>query len=104
MDNQIRKFDQIDSLRGIAALMVVVAHALSFGDTKLFPVFPLSILGQGVRGVQLFYIISAFTLFYTFDLRKDENQAVFKFYLRRFFRIAPLFYTAIVINLAYRHV
>ena len=103
MDNQIRKFDQIDSLRGIAALMVVVAHALNFGDNKLFPILPRSILSQGIRGVHLFYIISAFTLFYTFDLRKNENKAILKFYLRRFFRIAPLFYTAIVINLAYRH-
>lgn len=48
-------------------------------------------------GVQLFYVVSAFTLFLSFIRRKETELAVNRnFYIRRFFRIAPMYYLAIV--------
>lgn len=96
MNEAAPKFVQIDSLRGIAALLVILVHANSFGDVEHFPAFLGKFISQGARGVQLFYIISAFTLFYTFDLRKQDPHLFRNFLIRRFSRIAPLYYLAIV--------
>lgn len=66
-------------------------HAgLTIVPDQFRPLHVLLYVGQ--RGVQLFYLVSAFTLFYTLDIRANELHPVRNFYLRRFFRIAPLFY------------
>lgn len=53
-------------------------------------------MSQGARGVQLFFITSALTLSLSWNLRRtQETSSVRNFYLRRFFRIAPMFYVAI---------
>jgi peptidoglycan/LPS O-acetylase OafA/YrhL len=45
-------------------------------------------------GVPLFFIISAISLTISFEERKESKL---KFYIRRFFRIAPMYYFAIVL-------
>ena len=56
---------------------------------------------SGVRGVQLFYIASAITLCMSWHARrKDEAFPIRNYFLRRFLRIAPLFYVAIIAYLA----
>ncbi len=54
----------------------------------------------GQRGVQLFYVLSAFTLCLSLDSRKQESYELSNYFLRRFFRVAPMFYLAICANLA----
>ena len=86
----------LDALRGIAILGVFVVHAalltqqanrsLMFGFT-------------GQRGVQLFYVISSFTLCLSLDVERREHYPLSNYFLRRFFRIAPLFYAVIIVNL-----
>lgn len=54
------------------------------------------LMAAGARGVQLFYIASALTLCSSWDFRATrERHPVRNFYLRRLFRIAPMFYIAI---------
>ena len=49
---------------------------------------------QGHEGVELFFLISALTLFFSLDSRRrSERRPTLNFFIRRFFRIAPLFYT-----------
>ncbi len=55
--------------------------------------------GFGRLGIQLFYFISAVTMCYTWTLRQGETNPIRKFYIRRTFRIAPLFWIAIPIYL-----
>jgi exopolysaccharide production protein ExoZ len=50
----------------------------------------------GNMGVQLFFLISAVTMCHMWDQRRDEPARTGKFYIRRFFRIAPLFWCAII--------
>ena len=47
----------------------------------------------GARGVQLFFVVSAFSLLLSWHSRGDSALA---FYVRRFFRIAPMFWLALV--------
>ncbi|MGY4468378.1 peptidoglycan/LPS O-acetylase OafA/YrhL [Bradyrhizobium sp. LB9.1b] len=84
----VSKFDFVDSLRGVAVLLVVLAHT---------PVpDQVSTLNQiGSYGVQLFFIVSAFTLFLSLASRASRDaRPVLFFFVRRFFRIAPTFYLA----------
>jgi peptidoglycan/LPS O-acetylase OafA/YrhL len=71
--------------------MVIAVHAATaFPD---LPHWLAQILTQGARGVQLFFVTSALTLSMSWVAR-NENAA--DFYTRRLFRIAPMFWIAIV--------
>ena len=87
--------DFIDSLRGIAALTIVIYH-LSFLQ---LPIILEEHILLARSSLILFFIISSFTLYYSLDNKRDEVKRFQKFYLRRFFRIAPLFYTMIIFYL-----
>ncbi len=83
----------IDALRGWAAFYVVCYHLALLPNPDLaVPAWLTPIVMAGGTGVSLFFVVSAFTMCYTMRLRKDEPHLVRHFYLRRFFRIAPLFY------------
>lgn len=93
--SQLRKYDFIDALRGWAIIGVVMVHASLMAQ----PSSPLlaTIAGQGQRGVQLFFVASALTLFLSLRGRgRQETRPIRNYFIRRFFRIAPLFYVAIV--------
>ena len=94
-----RKMDRVrlpglDALRGYAAVMVLMLHA-----TKIFPItLPYSwniFLAYCTYGVPLFFVISAFSLAYGYSF-KTIGKWKFDFAVKRFFRIAPLFYTMLL--------
>jgi peptidoglycan/LPS O-acetylase OafA/YrhL len=67
--------------------------------TGIYPIqiIPERFIGLTLAGIPLFLILSAFTLYSSLDNRAGEKRKFFKFYLRRFFRIAPLFYLLLII-------
>ncbi|HNX68365.1 MAG TPA: acyltransferase [Candidatus Omnitrophota bacterium] len=89
---EFRQFDFIDALRGWAFLLVLLVHT----DQRIPFANAVSEWTQAVRfGVQLFFVVSAFTLFYSFHVRKEKGDGhVRAFFIRRFFRIAPMFWAA----------
>ena len=90
------KLKYIDALRGVAIIMVIIVHTSQYGKSLYNSTIGL-VLGQGARGVQLFYMASAFTLLLSYNYRKGkEKQATRNFFIRRFFRIAPMYYLGIV--------
>lgn len=93
------RLDFIDALRGLAATMVIWFHSVQQAKGNL-PGWIHEINLQGARGVQLFYLISAYTLFLTLSTRREKGDTSnFGFFVRRFFRIAPLFYCALIFYL-----
>lgn len=87
------KLDYIDALRGIAALSIVIYHVYGIaGSAYPLYIIPDRFIGLALTGIPLFFIISAFTLYLSLDKKEKEKKKFLKFYLRRFFRIAPLFY------------
>jgi peptidoglycan/LPS O-acetylase OafA/YrhL len=93
------RFEYIDVLRSFAILGVLFVHTgltLKIDRTLVFPNWFLTSIDNGARGVQLFYIISAFTIIYTYIKHSvKEKYHISNFYIRRFFRIAPMYYIAI---------
>jgi peptidoglycan/LPS O-acetylase OafA/YrhL len=94
----LKRYDYIDALRGIAIIGVLFAHTGLYSNI-IYPSWlqNLAEINLGPRGVQLFYLVSAFTLCLSFSKRKTfEKHGTINFYIRRFFRIAPLFYLSII--------
>ncbi|GAB3561697.1 acyltransferase [Spirosoma luteolum] len=92
----MKKLAFIDALRGLAILCVLMIHTDQYGTTSVARL-PQLVIAQGMRGVQLFFLVSAFTLFYSFRHRSSADaKPIRNFYIRRFFRIAPLYYLGIV--------
>lgn len=90
------KYSYIDALRGIAVIGVLMVHCTAFGRHEPFTNNISFIFAHGSMGVQLFFIASAFTLFLSFSKRSEiEKYPKFNFFIRRFFRIAPMFYIGI---------
>jgi peptidoglycan/LPS O-acetylase OafA/YrhL len=87
------KYDFIDALRGYAVMLVITSHI-----GRVFPQLPYPVTRQtefGWYGVQLFFLMSCVTLLLSWrgDEQKGRANAA-DFLLRRFFRIAPLYYLA----------
>lgn len=94
-------FPNLNSFRGIAALMVVFSHieyqkpGLNF--TPLYSIYIQSAIGA--IGVTCFFVLSGFLI--TWLLLSEGNRKgkidIRKFYLRRVFRIWPLFFLVLII-------
>lgn len=90
--NAIKKYAYIDAVRGIAASGVILHHT----PRAYLSDHINSFLTLGAGGVPLFFILSAFTLFLSFERRSaTESHPTRNFFIRRFFRIAPLLYLLI---------
>lgn len=86
---------QLDGLRGVAILLVISLHYLNDSERGAFGSF-LYRFGCAFRlgwsGVDLFFVLSGFLIGgILLDARRAENYFS-AFYVRRFFRIIPLFY------------
>lgn len=92
MAQEIRKFAYIDAVRAIAILMVIALHASQHVEGSSL-VAKSALFGQ--LGVQLFFVASALTLCLSAESRKDEPNGLRNFYIRRLFRIAPVYYLGI---------
>ncbi len=96
---ETNRLSWIDSLRGYAIFAVLAYHVYQ-ALPGLNPNWTL-ILDFGSMGVQLFFMVSAFTIFMTLDQARDQGKLSFiSFYIRRVFRIMPLFYFALAIGIA----
>jgi peptidoglycan/LPS O-acetylase OafA/YrhL len=98
---EVKKYNYIDALRGIAVLGTLMVHCSIYehGKNNYGDIFK-RITFSGSNGVQLFFLMSAFTLFMSYYQKKGkEKNTKLNFFIRRFFRIAPLFYVAIVMYL-----
>jgi peptidoglycan/LPS O-acetylase OafA/YrhL len=88
----------IDALRGLAILMVLANHVALQVTGLSSGVRMLASFGQ--MGVQLFFVASAYTLCLSWQQRRGSERApLLSFLLRRFFRIAPLYWFAIALFL-----
>jgi len=86
-------FPVIEALRGIAAVGVVIDHAWALADGSSAFGFGL-VQGLGTWGVDVFFLLSGYLLCDYF-WRKDRRPSIREFYVRRFFRIAPLYYVVV---------
>lgn len=87
-----KKIPQLDAVRGIAILVVMLHNSIS-----KYPSLPLqSVFSKGWMGVDLFFVLSGF-LITGILVDAKESEGYFKnFYARRCLRIWPLYYSVLV--------
>ncbi|CFQ33729.1 acyltransferase family protein [Yersinia aleksiciae] len=85
------RIEYLDSLRGIAALMVVTSHFLE--RTPLRDSWFLSHFNLGQFGVVIFFILSGMLIPYSLN---DSEQAIKKFMISRLFRLYPAYWLSVL--------
>lgn len=108
------KYNSIDGLRGVSAIFVFMSHSLLswryffvdggwinntpllIFDKNINENFAIGFLTFGGMGVSFFFMITGF-LFFDQLLKSKGKINVKNFFIKRFFRIAPLYYTVIVL-------
>lgn len=95
MEMKLRKLLTIQALRGIAAVMIVIVHALheAWQGKPWYP-FP--------AGVDIFFVISGFIMVYTSQTWFGTKDGWKHFLPRRLIRIVPLYwlYTTLMVAVA----
>lgn len=88
---------ELDSLRGLAALVVVLYHYIDrYAETIGHVTEPLFWIPWGDNGVQLFFIISGFVIFMTLN----RTRRPLDFVVSRFARLYPAYWAALVLTVA----
>jgi peptidoglycan/LPS O-acetylase OafA/YrhL len=81
----------VHGLRGIAALAVVLYHLVHLAKIAAPDAFGFIASDFG-KGVHLFFVVSAFSLMYSTESTLHRQSWAVEYFVKRFFRIAPLFY------------
>lgn len=87
----MKYYKQLDSLRGIAVLLVLLAHYLSQQHVvnRLLP--------NGFIGVTLFFVLSGFLITGILLTKARTLYSIKNFYIRRSLRIFPAYYLLMII-------
>ncbi|UQY44882.1 acyltransferase family protein [Mixta hanseatica] len=91
---------ELEGLRGFASLWVLLGHA------SLLVHCAIPIVSMPSIGVDLFILLSGYLMAKNYIERQEKEpwnsaSTVKKFWIRRFFRIAPLYYLLLIIAVAY---
>ena len=79
------RYEILDGLRGVAALMVIVFHCFE----TYIPVFGTQIVNHGYLAVDFFFVLSGFVIGYAYDDRWDK-MTTWGFFKRRLTRLHPM--------------
>jgi peptidoglycan/LPS O-acetylase OafA/YrhL len=96
---QGRRIAAIDSMRGVASLMVACHHfngALA-GDLAWLPVAGRHLLHEGALGVQIFFVLSGYVIALSTEKLEPCLSNVGRFVLRRGTRLDPPYLVSIVL-------
>ena len=101
MYKSITHFKGLNTLRFLAASLVVLHHSATIGRKyELFDIEWFSLFRGGENAVRFFFVLSGFLI--TYLLLKERNQtktiSIKSFYLRRIKRIWPLYFLLIFIG------
>lgn len=92
------RLDGIESLRAYAAVSIIFFHLIGSGGVSV-PDSISFIKTHFGFGVPLFFVVSGFSLAYGYWGRLSNEGQLYPYFLRRFARIAPLFYAVLIFQL-----
>ncbi|KPC50457.1 acyltransferase family protein [Amantichitinum ursilacus] len=80
------RYAELESLRGIAALLVVLFHIPAWNSQ----LHELAIIRNGALMVQLFFVLSGFVIYTAYGQKLNDLNAVLKFQFLRLGRLYPV--------------
>ena len=89
------RYEILDGLRGVAALMVIIFHCFE----TYIPVFGTQIVNHGYLAVDFFFILSGFVIGYAYDDRWDK-MTTWGFFKRRLTRLHPMVIAGMVVGVS----
>ena len=89
------RYEVLDGLRGVAALMVIVFHCFE----TYVPNFGTQIVNHGYLGVDFFFALSGFVIGYAYDDRWDR-MTTWGYFKRRLTRLHPMVIAGTVVGAA----
>ena len=95
-----RHLSNIQILRGIAAVMVLVYHIGNELSDRGFPVAVPDAVGAGSAGVDIFFVVSGFIMVHSTAAAFAKPGAPLLFLLRRIVRLLPLYWIVTTYGLA----
>lgn len=87
------RYEILDGLRGVAAIMVLVFHCFE----TYIPKIGTQIINHGYLGVDFFFVLSGFVIGYAYDDRWDK-MTTWGFFKRRIVRLHPMLVAGTVIG------
>ena len=92
---KVRYLEGLNALRFFAAFFVIISHAnISIYKLELAKNSELAVLNRGADAVDFFFTLSGFLISYLLitELNVTKNISIKNFYLRRVYRIWPLYF------------
>ena len=95
-----KRFEGLVGLRGIGATMIIAYHMYVLNGYVGTNTFLDRTVGIGGVFVTLFFILSSFSLMCGYAEKIRQNDFEWgQFYKNRFIKLAPTFYTALILHL-----
>jgi len=94
-ETQKERFLVLDALRGIASILVVLYHYTTrYQELYCNSCKPFIEVKYGGYGVELFFILSGFVIFYSVE----KKTSLVSFFYSRFFRLFPVYWSAMLVT------
>ena len=91
------RYEILDGLRGVAALIVLAFHLLEVASRETMLT---DYIGHGYLAVDFFFILSGFVIGYAYDDRWDR-MSLWSFFKRRLIRLHPMIVFSTVVGVAF---
>jgi len=89
------RYELLDGLRGVAALMVILYHI-----GECFATSPITqTINHGYLAVDFFFVLSGFVIGYAYDNQWQRGMTAGAFLLRRIIRLQPMVVAGVVLGL-----
>ncbi|MEE9321322.1 MAG: acyltransferase [Granulosicoccus sp.] len=89
------KFLYLESLRGIAALFVVMHHSSPISYSSILGNNPFFVNGDFL--VDFFFVLSGFVIAFSYSDRITDGASISRFTKKRFFRLYPLHFLTLLL-------
>ncbi len=93
----MKRIEGVDALRGLLACGIMLFHYTSWNNNQFHAGYHEVLNVLAVLAVEMFFIISGFSLYFVYRERLGSFKSIKQFFVRRFFRIAPLYYALLIL-------
>jgi peptidoglycan/LPS O-acetylase OafA/YrhL len=106
--NNYKRYHELDSLRGLAAIAVFASHAMGLTADANYYILtlnhsPVHMFWDGSAAVIFFFVLSGFVISLPFVNDAAERVEIIPFIIKRVFRIYPAYILAILLSVGLKY-